>query len=102
MKRIELDGEHFTLEELYAIVFDAAQVAVAPAARKKMLASRAVVERVIESNSTAYGVNTGFGKMASVRISPKQIQQLQINLVRSHACGIGASQFPGTSGSSLK
>ena len=90
MKRIELDGEHFTLEELYAIVFDAAQVAVAPAARKKMLASRAVVERVIESNSTAYGVNTGFGKMASVRISPKQIQQLQINLVRSHACGIGA------------
>ena len=90
MKRIELNGEHFTLEDLCAIVFDGAQAAIAPAARKKMLASRAVVERVIESNSTAYGVNTGFGKMASVRISPKQIQQLQINLVRSHACGIGA------------
>jgi histidine ammonia-lyase len=90
MKRIELNGEHFTPEDLYAIVFDGARVAVAPSARKKMLASRAVVERVIESNSTAYGVNTGFGKMASVRISPKQVQQLQINLVRSHACGIGA------------
>jgi len=90
MKQILLDGEHFTLEALYAIVLDGAEVAMAPAARRKMLASRAVVERVIESNVPAYGVNTGFGKMASVRISPKQIQQLQLNLVRSHACGIGA------------
>jgi histidine ammonia-lyase len=90
MKRIELDGEHFTLEDLYAVVFHGAEAGIAPAARRRMLASRAVVERVIESNTTAYGVNTGFGKMASVRISPKQIQQLQVNLVRSHACGIGA------------
>jgi histidine ammonia-lyase len=90
MKQILLDGEHFTLEALYAIVLDGAEVAIAPGARRKMLTSRAVVERVIESNVPAYGVNTGFGKMASVRISPKQIQRLQLNLVRSHACGIGA------------
>jgi histidine ammonia-lyase len=49
-----------------------------------------VVERLVESNTTVYGVNTGFGKMASVRISREQIQQLQVNLVRSHACGVGA------------
>ena len=60
-----------------------------PAARARMIASRMVVERLVASNATVYGVNTGFGKMASVRISSEQIQQLQLNLVRSHACGIG-------------
>jgi histidine ammonia-lyase len=43
----------------------------------------------VTSGATAYGINTGFGKLASVRISPQQVQQLQINLVRSHACGVG-------------
>src|SRR6204780_1264966 len=52
--------------------------------------SRAVVERLIESDAAVYGVNTGFGKMASVRISREQIRALQVNLVRSHACGVGA------------
>ncbi len=65
------------------------EVALAPAAREKMLASRAVIERLIESNAPVYGVNTGFGKMASVRISREQIGTLQVNLVRSHACGVG-------------
>jgi histidine ammonia-lyase len=90
MKRILFDGKHLTLDDFYALVLHVAEVGIAPVARKKMLASRAVVERVIESNTPAYGVNTGFGKMASVRISSKQIQQVQVNLVRSHACGIGA------------
>jgi histidine ammonia-lyase len=43
----------------------------------------------VESNAAVYGVNTGFGKMASVRISREQIGTLQVNLVRSHACGVG-------------
>ena len=55
-----------------------------------MQASRAVVDRLVAANETAYGINTGFGKLASVRISAEQVRQLQINLVRSHACGIGA------------
>jgi len=54
-----------------------------------MKASRAVVDRLVAANETAYGINTGFGKLASVRISAEQVRQLQINLVRSHACGIG-------------
>ena len=41
------------------------------------------------SGETAYGINTGFGKLASVRISTEQVRQLQVNLVRSHACGVG-------------
>jgi histidine ammonia-lyase len=90
MSTVQLDGEHLTRAEFHAVVFDSAQASLAPAARERMIASRAVVERLVESNVTAYGVNTGFGKMASVRISGEQIQQLQLNLVRSHACGVGA------------
>ena len=90
MNKIQIDGEHLTLAQLYAVVFDGAQVELAPVARDRMNASRAVIERLVASDAAVYGVNTGFGKMASVRISREQISQLQVNLVRSHACGVGA------------
>src|SRR5580658_124391 len=89
MTKISLDGESLTRDALYQIVFEGEEVALAPAALEKMKASRAVIERLIESNAPVYGVNTGFGKMASVRISREQIGTLQVNLVRSHACGVG-------------
>jgi len=89
MNRIQIDGETLTLDQLYAIALDGAEVELSPQARERMNASRAVVERLIESNAAVYGVNTGFGKMASVRISREQIRTLQTNLVRSHACGVG-------------
>ncbi|MGB0035271.1 MAG: histidine ammonia-lyase [Candidatus Acidiferrales bacterium] len=91
MSRVQIDGEHLTLEDLYRVVFDGAEVEMSSAARQRMKESRAVVERLIESNTAVYGVNTGFGKMASVRISREQIRHLQLNLVRSHACGVGAA-----------
>jgi histidine ammonia-lyase len=91
MNKIQIDGEHLTLGDLYAVIFDGAEVELAPAARERMNASRAVIERLVGSDAAAYGVNTGFGKMASVRISRDQIRQLQVNLVRSHACGVGAA-----------
>src|ERR1700719_3401649 len=90
MSKIQIDGEHLSLAQLYAVVFDPTEVDPAPAAHEKMNASGAVIERLVESGAAVYGVNTGFGKMASVRISRDQIRQLQVNLVRSHACGIGA------------
>jgi len=90
MDKIQIGGKHLTLGEMYAAVFDGAQVELAAGAREKMNASRAVIERLVESNAAVYGVNTGFGKMASVRISRGQIRQLQVNLVRSHACAVGA------------
>ena len=62
---------------------------LADEARARMLASRAVVERAIDEGRTVYGVNTGFGKLANQRIAPAQLRQLQINLLRSHACGVG-------------
>ncbi|MFZ3215362.1 MAG: histidine ammonia-lyase [Candidatus Acidiferrales bacterium] len=90
MSAIPIDGEHLDFAQLYHIVFDGAKVELAPEARQRMLASRAVIERVIASGQAVYGVNTGFGKMASVSISREQIGELQLNLVRSHACGVGA------------
>jgi histidine ammonia-lyase len=90
MSTIQIDGEHLDFAQLYRVVFEGATVELAPPARERMLASRAVIERLIASDQTVYGVNTGFGKMASVRISREQIGELQVNLVRSHACGVGA------------
>src|ERR1700693_6395798 len=90
MNRIQIDGENLSLDQLYGIALDGAEVELSQPARERMNASRAVVERLIESNAAVYGVNTGFGKMASVRISREQIRSLQTNLVRSHACGVGA------------
>jgi histidine ammonia-lyase len=89
MKTIIIDGEHLSFEGLYQVVHEHALVEISTAARERMTASRKVIERLIQSDAAVYGVNTGFGKMASVRISREQIGELQLNLVRSHACGVG-------------
>ncbi len=90
MNRIAIDGERLTLESLYSIVFDNAEAEIPASARERMSASRAVIEKLAEANAVVYGVTTGFGKMASTRISHDEIRHLQLNLVRSHACGVGA------------
>ncbi|HYA98239.1 MAG TPA: histidine ammonia-lyase [Methylomirabilota bacterium] len=86
---IALTGNDLAFAQLYDVALRDEKVSLAPAAVERMNASRAVVERLARSGETAYGINTGFGKLASVRISAEQVQQLQINLVRSHACGVG-------------
>ncbi len=87
---IQLTGNDLTFAQLYDVALHGAKVSLAPDAIERMKASRAIVERVVGSGETAYGINTGFGKLASVRISTEQVRQLQVNLVRSHACGVGA------------
>jgi histidine ammonia-lyase len=87
---IQLTGNDLTFAQLYDVALRRAKVSIAPDAIERMKASRAIVERVVSSGETAYGINTGFGKLASVRISTEQVRQLQVNLVRSHACGVGA------------
>jgi histidine ammonia-lyase len=62
---------------------------IGPAARRRIAAGRKVVDAVLRSGATAYGINTGFGKLARVRISDDELGQLQVNLLRSHACGVG-------------
>jgi histidine ammonia-lyase len=87
---IQLTGNDLTFAQLYDVALHGAKVSLAPDAVDRMKASRAIVDRVVASGETAYGINTGFGKLASVRISTEQVRQLQVNLVRSHACGVGA------------
>ncbi len=86
---LEITGNDLTFEQLHDVVFQNRPAALNAAASERMQASRAVIERLLASGKAAYGINTGFGKLASVRISPDQLRQLQINLVRSHACGVG-------------
>jgi histidine ammonia-lyase len=86
---VQLTGNDLTFEQLYAVALRGERVSLGADAIARMKASRAVVERLVASGETAYGINTGFGKLASVRISPEQVKQLQVNLVRSHAAGVG-------------
>ena len=84
-----LTGDPLTLAQLNAVAAARMPVAIAPAAQKRMLASLAVVERAAAGDAAAYGINTGFGKLADVRVPPDQVAALQQNLVRSHCCGVG-------------
>ena len=86
---VTITGNDLTFEQLYRVAIRGEAVSLAAEARERMQASRGVVERLLNSGATAYGINTGFGKLASVRISTEQVRQLQVNLVRSHACGLG-------------
>src|SRR5215831_6888134 len=86
---MELNGEQISLVQLAAIALGGELVEVSPPARRRVLASRKVIEEIVERDVVVYGVNTGFGKLSDVRIPHRELRQLQLNLVRSHACGIG-------------
>src|SRR5690348_15081211 len=86
---MELKGEQISLVQLAAVAFEGEAVRISPAARPRILASRKAIEQIVERDAVVYGVNTGFGKLSDVRISHGELRQLQLNLVRSHACGIG-------------
>jgi histidine ammonia-lyase len=86
---IFLDGRSLTLDELAAIADDGVPVALGPEARSRVAASRAVVDRLAEGEAPVYGINTGFGSFAEVKIPREDLDRLQINLLRSHAAGVG-------------
>ncbi len=86
---IALTGNDLTIEEFARAVRGDEPAALDEGARGRMRASRRVIEHLVESDKTAYGVNTGFGELARVRIPAADIRQLQRNLVRSHAAGVG-------------
>ena len=90
MRALHIDGNQLTLADLREVVFERRPVLLAPDAREKVLGSRAVVEELVRGNRVAYAVTTGVGKLSDVRIAPDQIRELQINLLRSHAVGVGS------------
>ena len=86
---IELDGQKLSLAQVNAVARNQEQVALSPDAVTRIERSRAVVEKIIAEGRTVYGVNTGFGKLSDIHIPPSQLRELQLNLVRSHSCGLG-------------
>src|SRR5437868_1602327 len=86
---MELNGQALSLSDIASVAHGAVSVQIAGAARKRMAASRKVIDDIVARGAVVYGVNTGFGKLADVRIRRSEIELLQLNLVRSHACGIG-------------
>src|SRR5215471_6195058 len=86
---MELSGETLALSEIAPVAFGDEKIQIASSARKRIATSRKVIDEIVARDAVVYGVNTGFGKLADVRIPHKDIGALQLNLVRSHACGIG-------------
>ncbi|HEX9135379.1 MAG TPA: aromatic amino acid lyase, partial [Nitrospirota bacterium] len=91
MKTIRLTGNDLTLEQFLLVTRhpESVQVALAPRARSAANRSRQLIEKILSQGNAVYGVNTGFGKLSEKRIPDAQIRELQLNLVRSHACGVG-------------
>ena len=89
MTEIVLDGESVTPADLVAIARDGATVALAEEAVDAIKESRRRVEDVLESEMPVYGINTGFGELVDERIPPEELEDLQTNLLRSHAAGTG-------------
>src|SRR5438445_9577073 len=86
---VTLAGHSLSIADVVAVARHAASVTIAPPALASVTASRRAVESAIARGETIYGVNTGFGKLAHVRIKPEQARDLQRNLIRSHASGVG-------------
>lgn len=84
-----VDGSSLTLDDVVHVARHGRRVTLAPAAREHMSRIRGLVEAMIERGEPVYGVNTGFGKLSDVAIPPERLSELQVNLVRSHAAGVG-------------
>src|SRR5215212_11395480 len=87
---VQLTGEDLTIDDVWSVAVDREQAALNEVAREKMLRARTVVERVAHGGREhTYGVNTGFGRFVSRAIPAELTEELQLRLLRSHACGVG-------------
>jgi histidine ammonia-lyase len=86
---VTLNGRDLTIEQVQAVALRGEAVQLAPDAIEEMNRSRAVVDRLAGGDDPVYGVNTGVGLLADVRVSHSELEQLQRNVVRSHAAGVG-------------
>ena len=84
-----LSGQHLRLEQVAAVARDDVPVSLDAEARSRMAASRATIEALVARGDAVYGVTTGFGDLATVRIAPDDARRLQRNLLVSHAVGVG-------------
>jgi histidine ammonia-lyase len=86
---VALDGSSLSLAQVRDVAQGGARVSIAESAKAQMARTRAVVDDIISRGAVAYGVTTGFGKLSDVAIPADKLAELQVNLVRSHAAGVG-------------
>ncbi len=86
---LELDGQRLSLARIAAAASGQESVSLSHSARQRVEKSRLIVEKIVAEGRTVYGVNTGFGRLSDMRIDKAELRELQLNLVRSHACGLG-------------
>ncbi len=95
MKALHINGNDLTLEAVWEVAVERRAVLLDPDARESVNRARAVVDALVAQNQLSYAITTGVGKLSDVRIPPEQIRELQLNLVRSHAAGVGEPLSPG-------
>ncbi|MEO0241877.1 MAG: histidine ammonia-lyase [candidate division WOR-3 bacterium] len=86
---VELDGHSLKLVDVYNVAVKKEKVSIKQEATIKVKKSREIVDKILEKGKPFYGINTGVGKLADVRIDDKSIEELQKNIIRSHAVGVG-------------
>jgi histidine ammonia-lyase len=87
---IDLDGSSLTLEDVVAVARELERVQIAPAALARMQASRRRVDSAMNGPTPVYALNTGVGLLANIRLDQTEIEAMQVNLIRSHCCGVGS------------
>ena len=86
---MEISGSPISLAQLNAVATGNERIELTDESRDRIRRSRAVVEKILEQGQVIYGISTGFGKLSDVKIESDALRQLQLNLVRSHSCGVG-------------
>ena len=89
MKKIYVDGENLTINDVVSVSRNHAHVVLSEKGRKKICESRKNLEEIVSGSKIVYGINTGFGELCNVKIPQNKIEELQKNLLRSHAVGVG-------------
>src|SRR5688572_23624699 len=86
---LQLNGQSLTIQQIADVAAHREHVTLSPEAHERVERARQIVEQIVAEGRTVYGVNTGFGKLSDVSIDRSDLRQLQLNLVRSHSCGLG-------------
>jgi len=89
MKALHINGNDLTPEAVREVALERRTVLLDPDARERVDRTRAIVDSLVANNKVSYAITTGVGKLSDVRIVGDQIRELQVNLVRSHAVGVG-------------
>ncbi len=89
IREVVLDGSSLTVDIVYDVACNDARVSLSPEARERMGRTQAVIADIVKRGDVVYGVTTGFGKLSEIAIPLDRLAELQVNLVRSHATGVG-------------